>query len=170
MIQVGGNDLDRLAKITEPAIRLLNRVGGLALVVMTLLITADVIGRRMLRHPVVGTYDLVGLLNGVLVAFAMAYTYAVKGHVAVELLTQWLPRRVQGVLSALVSLMSLFFFAILIWQIVAYGTGVLHSGEASMTVGIPLFPFAYGIAFGLVPLCVLILIDFIKSIAKVIAK
>jgi TRAP-type C4-dicarboxylate transport system permease small subunit len=170
MIQVGGNDLDRLAKITEPAIRLLNRVGGLALVVMTLLITADVIGRRMLRHPVVGTYDLVGLLNGVLVAFAMAYTYAVKGHVAVELLTQWLPRRVQGVLSALVSLMSLFFFAILIWQIVAYGTRVLHSGETSMTVGIPLFPFAYGIAFGLVPLCVLILIDFIKSIAKVIAK
>jgi TRAP-type C4-dicarboxylate transport system permease small subunit len=169
MIQVRGNDLDRLAKITEPAIRLLNRVGGLALVVMTLLICADVLG-RMLKHPVVGTYDLVGLLNGVLVAFAMAYTYAVKGHVAVELLTQWLPRRVQGVLSALVSLMSLFFFAILIWQIVAYGTGVLHSGEASMTVGIPLFPFAYGIALGLVPLCLLILIDFIKSIAKVIAK
>ena len=39
-----------------------------------------------------------------------------------------------------------------------------------MTVGIPLFPFVYGIAFGLIPLCLLLLIDFIKSIGKVIAK
>jgi TRAP-type C4-dicarboxylate transport system permease small subunit len=145
--------LDRLEKITDPTIRLLNRVSGLALVVMTLLITADVIGRRVLRHPVVGTYDLVGLLNGVVVAFAMAYTYTVKGHVAVELLTQGLPPRAKGVLGALVSLMSLFFFVILIWQLVAYGTGVWQSGETSMTVGIPIFPFAYGIALGLVPLC-----------------
>jgi TRAP-type C4-dicarboxylate transport system permease small subunit len=161
--------LDRLAKKTEPVIRLLNRVGGLALVVMTLLICADVIG-RMLKHPVAGTYDLVGLLNGVLVAFAMAYTYAIKGHVAVELLTQCLPPRVQGVLGAIVSLMGLFFFVILIWQLAVYGAGVLRSGEVSMTVGIPLFPFVYGIAFGLIPLCLLILIDFIKSIAKAIAK
>jgi TRAP-type C4-dicarboxylate transport system permease small subunit len=132
-----------------------------------LLICADVLG-RMLKHPVVGTYDLVGLLNGVVVAFAMAYTYAIKGHVSVELLTLRLPPRVQAVLGAFVSLMSLFFFAILIWQIVAYGTGVLRSGEASMTVGIPLYPFVYGIALGLVPLCLLILMDFIKSIAKAI--
>jgi TRAP-type C4-dicarboxylate transport system permease small subunit len=161
--------LDWLTKITEPFIRLLNRVGGLALVVMTLLICADVLG-RMLKHPVTGTYDLVGLLNGVIVAFAMAYTYSIKGHVAVELLTQGLRPRVKGVLGALVSLMSLFFFVILIWQLVVYGIGVWRSGEASMTVGIPIFPFAYGIALGLVPLCVLILIDFIKSVGKVIAK
>jgi TRAP-type C4-dicarboxylate transport system permease small subunit len=161
--------LDRLTKITDPTIRLLNRVGGVALVAMTLLICADVVG-RMLKHPVVGTYDLVGLLNGMVVAFAMAYTYAIKGHVAVELLTLRLPPRVQAVLGAFVSLMSLFFFAILIWQLVVYGTGVLRSGETSMTVGIPLFPFVYGIALGLIPLCLLIFIDFIKSIAKVIAK
>ena len=161
--------MDRLAKKTEPVIRFLNRVGGLALVVMTLLICADVIG-RMLKHPVVGTYDLVGLLNGVLVAFAMAYTYAIKGHVAVELLTQMLPPRVQGGLRVIVSLMGLFFFVILIWQLALYGLGVQRSGEASMTVGIPLFPFVYGIAFGLIPLCLLLLIDFIKSIGKVIAK
>jgi TRAP-type C4-dicarboxylate transport system permease small subunit len=161
--------LDRLPKKTEPIIRLLNRVGGLALVVMTLLICADVIG-RMLKHPVPGTYDLVGLLNGVLVAFAMAYTYGIKGHVAVELLTQWLPPRVQGVLGAIVSLMGLFFFVILIWQLAVYGAGVLRSGEVSMTVGIPIFPFVFGIAFGLIPLCLLILIDFFKSIAKAKAK
>jgi TRAP-type C4-dicarboxylate transport system permease small subunit len=144
----------------------LNRVGGLALVIMTLLISADVLG-RMLKHPIAATYDLVGLLNGVLVAFAMAYTYAVKGHVAVELLTHRLPARARAVLAAIVSLMSGVFFAILIWQLIVYGTGLLRTGEASMTVGIPLFPFVFGIAFGLVPLCVLIIIEFIKSIAKV---
>jgi len=43
-----------------------------------------------------------------------------------------------------------------------------RSGELSMTALVPFYPYVYGIAFGCVLLCLVILADFIKSEVKAV--
>jgi TRAP-type C4-dicarboxylate transport system permease small subunit len=59
-------------------------IAGAGLVGMPLLIVADVIGIKILSNPVPGGIELVTFFAVIAIAFAVAYTQAMRGHVAVD--------------------------------------------------------------------------------------
>jgi len=67
----------RFGKIITLLSRRLNWIAAGAIIVMMLLTTADVI-LRIFRHPIPGTYEIVGLLGAVVVSFSLAYTTVEK--------------------------------------------------------------------------------------------
>ena len=85
----------------------LNGVSAAAVVFIMLLTCADVV-MRLFGRPIPGTYELVGYFGAVIVAFAMAYTSVERGHIAVELLVDRLPRRPRHVVEALSALAGAF--------------------------------------------------------------
>jgi TRAP-type C4-dicarboxylate transport system permease small subunit len=126
---------------------LFNILAGVAVVVMMLLTCADVL-LRLLRHPIPGTYELVGFLGTVIISFALALTSLEKGHIAVEILVERFPARVQSGIEAITSLIGATLFALLAWQSLVYGADMRHSGEVSVTLTMPIYPFIWGIAAG----------------------
>ena len=96
-----------------------NALAGAAVVVMMLLTCADVL-LRLLRRPIPGTYEIIGFLGTVVISFSLAYTSLEKGHIAVEILVEKLPRRVQVGVEAVTSLIGAALFALITWQSLVY--------------------------------------------------
>jgi TRAP-type C4-dicarboxylate transport system permease small subunit len=154
--------LERAVTVTS---RWFNYAACLAVVVMMLLSCADV-ALRLFGAPIPGTYEMVGFLGTVIISFALAYTSIQRGHVAVELIFDKLPPRAQCFVEAAGNLTGAALFGLMAWQSFAYGTDLRHSGEVSLTLQMPIYPFVYGIALGSGMLALVLLIDFIRSLRR----
>jgi TRAP-type C4-dicarboxylate transport system permease small subunit len=144
-----------------------NVLAGAAVVVMMLLTCADVV-LRLLRHPIPGTYEMVGFLGTVVVSLALAHTSLEKGHIAVEILVEKLPRRIQTAVEAATSLLGAALFTLISWQSLAYAADLKQSGEVSVTLTMPIYPFICGIAAGSGLLCLVLLSESIRSAVRAV--
>mgnify|MGYP001499300957 CR=1 FL=1 len=141
-------------------------IAGASVLIMMLLTCADVV-LRLFAHPIPGTYELIGFLGALLISFSMAYTSVERSHIAVEIFVTRLPRRVQFAIEGFVSLISVVLFGIIAWQSQVYAMDLKQSGEISLTLGIPVYPFVAGIAIGCGFLCLVLLFDVAKSARRV---
>jgi TRAP-type C4-dicarboxylate transport system permease small subunit len=155
----------RLERAVTVMSRRFNYTACLAVVVMMLLSCADV-ALRLFGAPIPGAYEMVGFLGTVIISFALAYTSIQRGHVAVELIFDKLPPRAQCFVEAAGNLIGSALFGLIAWQCHAYGTDLRHSGEVSLTLQMPIYPFVYGIALGSGMLALVLLIDFIRSLKR----
>jgi len=141
-------------------------IAAMAIVVMMSLTCADVI-LRMFRRPIPGTYEIVSFLGAVAVSFAMAHTTAKRGHVAVSLLVQLFPKRLQDIIESIVSIFGVVLFGLIAWQSVLYGMDCQRAGEVSLTLQLPFYPVIYGVALSAVVVCLVLLVDLAGAIGKV---
>jgi len=160
--------IDRWEKCVQSLSRWLNWVGGVALVAMLGLTVVDVIGIKFFRWPVPGAPEMVGFIGVMVIAFAMAYTLFVRGHIQVEFFVMRMPKRGQAISTAFVSLLGLALFVLLAWQSYEYGLVLQTTGEVSMTRRIPFYPFVYAMAFCCIPVCLVLLADILKSVMKAV--
>jgi TRAP-type C4-dicarboxylate transport system permease small subunit len=162
--------LKRLETISHLLSKWFSWVGGIGLVVMLGLIVADIVGIKLFKNPVPGAIEIVAFLGVVVTAFAIAYTYILRGHIQVEFFVMRLPARVQAVVASFVFLLGIALFILLAWRSYAYGRVLQVSGEVSMTQGIPFYPFVYAIALCCIPVCLVLLVELLKSVLKVMKK
>ncbi|MBN2467618.1 MAG: TRAP transporter small permease [Deltaproteobacteria bacterium] len=143
-----------------------NWIAAGAVVVMMLLTSSDVV-LRLFRHPLPGAYEIVGLLGAIIISFSLAYTSVEKGHIAVEFLVQRFSRGVQACFSVFNDLFSTALFAVIAWQTFAYAGDLKRTGEVSLTVQAPVYPFVYGVAIGSGLLCVVLMLDLLTSLHEI---
>ena len=146
-----------------------NWIAAGAIVAMMLLTSADVI-LRLFRHPIPGTYEIVGLLGAIAISFSLAYTSVERGHIAVEFLFQKFPKKVRLFISAINDFLCLFLFGLLTWQTILLASDLKQSGEVSMTLEMPIYPYVFGISIGCGLLSLILLNDFLKSVSRVATK
>jgi TRAP-type C4-dicarboxylate transport system permease small subunit len=147
--------------------RFCDRIAQVAVVAMMLLVVGNILGRKLWK-PIYGTFDFVGFLGAILVAFALAYCALKKGHIEVELVMARLPERAQGIIGSITHMLSLAIFSLITWQCIVLGDDMRRSGELSMTALVPSYPYIYAVAFGCALLCVVILVDIIKSLVQAV--
>jgi TRAP-type C4-dicarboxylate transport system permease small subunit len=135
--------------------RAFNWVAAAAVAAMMLLTCLDVV-LRIFRRPILGTYEMVGLLGAVFAAFSLAYTSLERGHIAVDFLVQKLAPKTQVAIDAVNALVCLVLFGLVTWQCTIYAMDLQASGEVSMTLQAPIHPFVYGIALGFAMLCIVL--------------
>jgi len=162
--------IDRLEKFASSVSNWLNWVAGAGLVAMISLIVADIIGIKFFNWPVPGAIEMVGFLGVVVTAFAIAYTQVLRGHIQVEFFVMRLPRRAQASVTAFVSLLGVTLFALLAWRSYDFALVLQNTGEVSMTQRIPFYPFVHAIAFCCIPVCLVLLVEFLKSVTKAAKK
>ena len=146
-----------------------DRIAQAAVMAMMLLVVANIVGRP-LGTSIFGTLDFVGFINAVLVAFALAYCAIHKGHIQVEMLVQRLPERVQSIIDIFTNVLSLGIFAVITWQCLLLAIDKLVGNEVSITALVPFHYYIFAVAFGCALLCMVILINLIKSVLKVVNR
>jgi len=161
--------LNHVEKIVHGFSRMLNRVSGVALVAMMGLVFGNVV-LRSLWHPILGTYEFVGFLASVTISFALAHCAVNKGHVAISLLVDRLPARLRALLDVLVAAIGSGLYLLLAWQCSKYALNIWHTGEVSLTTETPFYPFIFGVAFGLLMLAAVLVVDLVKSLGKALKK
>jgi len=156
-------------RISKGLAKRLYWVAGTAIVAMMLLTCADVV-LRYFRMPIPGTYELVCFLGAAAIAFAMAYTSVEKGHVSVRFVVELFPHKIQGLINGITSGFGLFLFALIAWQSAIYANELRLSGEVSLTLELPFYPFVYGVGFSAAVVCLILLSDLYKNLMKMFAK
>jgi len=144
----------------------LNWIAGAGMVIMLALIVTDIVATKAFKWPIPGGIELVGFLGVVVIAFSIAHTQALRGHIEVEFLTSRLPRRAQRAISCVVYVLGMGLFAILAWTSIDYGYDLQASGEVSMTQGIPFYPFVYGISLCCISVVLVLMAQLLKAVVK----
>ncbi len=138
---------DVFTRTVHGASRLMVWVAAVAVVSMMLLTCADIV-LRWLRRPIPGTYELVGFFGALAVAFALAHTSVVKGHIAVDFLVQRLSPRWQAVVDIVNAVVAAALFGLVAWRSTVQAAALRRVGEVSMTLQLPVYPVVYGVAAG----------------------
>ena len=135
--------------------------------VMLGLIVADIVGAKLFKWPIPGGIEMVGFLGVTVIAFAIAQTQVLRGHIEVEFLMTRLPDTVQRIIAGLVYLLGMALFALLAWRSYDFAHTLQVKGEVSMTQQIPFYPFVYGVAFCSVAVLLVLLVQLVRALTRV---
>ncbi|MBN2232263.1 MAG: TRAP transporter small permease [Deltaproteobacteria bacterium] len=139
-------------------VRWFNYGAALCVVLMMGLTCADVIG-RLFRHPILGTYEMVGLLGALAIALALPSTTLEKGHVAVDFLVEKCPSHLRRLIDILMSLLGAVLFALIAWQSLLYADGLRETGEVTLSCQLPFWPVVDAIAVSALLVSVVLLAE-----------
>ena len=141
-------------------------IGLVGLLVMMVVTCIDVVGAKVFRCPLMGSIDIVQLGQTVAIAFAASMALILGRHVQVEFFVRLLPRRLGAFINSCILLLGLGLFMVILWQMSVFGYSLQTSGDTSATIYIPYYPFAYGIALACIPVCLVFLWEFLKSLKR----
>jgi TRAP-type C4-dicarboxylate transport system permease small subunit len=120
-------------------------ISGVVLTCLMLLTTADVIG-RIFDHPIIGTYDFVGLGGAIVLGFGLPVTSWARNHICVEFLYEkWSPS-VQKAATIITRLIGIVLFVFIGWNLYKLGYDLQVAGEVTLTRHLPFHPVAYALA------------------------
>ena len=152
--------------------RIVSWIGRATLGAIALLLTADVFLRGAFDQVIVGTFDLVGLLNVVLASCCIAYTASDRSHIAIKSLTLRFTVRTRVLVNSIAFLFGTVFAGLVAWRMImrAMDEMALVVGPKTAMLEIPYAPFMIlgGVCFFV--LCLEFLVSFSELLAQARTK
>jgi TRAP-type C4-dicarboxylate transport system permease small subunit len=141
--------------------RVFNVIAGISLTFLMLLTVMDVI-LRALKRPIVGTYELVAFSGAVAIGFAVPLTSWLRGHIFVDFFILRFSQKVRNIFNITTRCLVIVLFFLIGWNLIKYGMDLQKSGEVSLTLQMPFYPVAYGVAVCCFVQCLVLICDVIK--------
>jgi len=116
--------------------------GAVVLAIMLLLTYADVIGREILKRPIVANIEMTELLMGLVVYLGVSLTTRVRGHVRVDILLNVLPQRVRAIADAITLFLCALFVSAMAWRLYERAVVKFTKGDETDLWKIPTWPIA----------------------------
>lgn len=127
--------------MVERGTLLLGFLGGVTLFLLMGLTVVAVVMRYIFNAPILGAQDVSELSLVLVVFLGLPYCGWTKGHVAVDLISTFVPAVKLRFTDAIMLFVSGVLFVYVSWQMWAQGVDALEYGDASNLVEIPYFPF-----------------------------
>jgi TRAP-type C4-dicarboxylate transport system permease small subunit len=141
--------------------RFLNIIAGISLTFLMLLTVMDVI-LRTLKRPIVGTYELVAFAGAIVIGFSVPLTSWMRGHIFVDFFILRFSQKVRNIFNITTRCLVIVLFFLIGWNLIKYGIDLQKSGEVSLTLQMPFYPVAYGVAVCCFVQCLVLICDVIK--------
>jgi len=160
----------------ESVIYSINRVtaviAAVVLAGMMLLTVGDVVGRYFFNNPIKGTWELIGFLLICAGTWGLGYCQMERGHISVNIILNRFSQRVQAIILSFTYLIGLAAFSIVCWRMfmLSYKYFTMPRGNVSDTLELPLAPFMLILSIGAGLIALVLIIDLIRSLAKVVRK
>ena len=162
--------VSQFSRVIDPVTRIINGVGVGILAVMMFFTVTDVCLRYFFNRPFASSFELTEFMMAILVAFGLAYTARLDGHIKVDILTSRLPKRIQAAISSFTNLVCVVVFILIAWQSFAQAKTLYLSGLTSEVLYIPVFPFVLMTGIGFALLGLVFLINFFVSLSQTMKK
>jgi TRAP-type C4-dicarboxylate transport system permease small subunit len=153
--------LSRFENVIISISKTLNVIAGTALSVMMFLTVVDV-SLRAFGKPIVGTYEIVGLLLAIVIGFGIPQVSSDRGHVYMEFLLNILSTKNKAILNTFTRILCIFLFILIGYNLFSVGMEFHASGEVSPTIKLPFFPMAYCIGVCCFIECFVFIVDILK--------
>ncbi|WP_052144878.1 TRAP transporter small permease [Halalkalibacter okhensis] len=153
--------------VVKKASKGLENIAAVILFLSAMLVIANVISRRVFNMPITGTLDLVLFFTTALIALSIAYCAVDGGHISISIFVDRLPKKVQKIINVIIGTISALFLVLVARQLVLYAISSHASGDVSLTLRWPHYPFIIllAVGFGVLALVVIgqVLSLFIKE-------
>jgi len=136
-------------------------IAGISLTFMLVLTTADVV-LRIFGKPIPGAVEIISICGGIVIGFTVPITSWMKGHIAVDFLTNALPEKVRNGVEIITRCVGIGLFLMIAWNSWKIGTGFFTGKEVSGTLELPLYPVEYALAGCFFVLALVLFCDIIK--------
>jgi len=156
--------LDRITGGLQRVSTAIRYVSIVFLLGMALLTVVDAIGRYLIRSPLVGAAEMVGLEQLFVISFAIVYTWVLKGHITIDIVCSKFPQKVQALLDGITRLVTVGLLAYVVLQMVNTSFRFKAMGQHTGVAEIPLWPFALIASIGFALLGIVILVDFLNQV------
>ena len=130
-----------------------------------ILIVTNVVSRRI-SYPILGTYELAGLLMAIAAVPALSYAELKKSHVSVTILEDHLNTKNKMILGVFLSLITLFSLALLFLGSTKTIIQNWSLGEASEILRFPVIPIRIFFVYGLLSWCLVIILNLIENMKE----
>jgi TRAP-type C4-dicarboxylate transport system permease small subunit len=105
---------------------------------------------------------LVAVAGAVVIGFAVPETSLEKGHVYVDFLIENRSDAVRNAILVLTRIMGIALFGLLSYRLCLKGIHLYKTGEVSLTLQLPYYPAAFGLAFCFFIQCFALIADIFK--------
>ncbi len=136
-----GSPPNAYARIVKGISHKIAYVAAVFTLVMMLLTVSDVCLRYFFNSPIVGGYELTGLLMILIFAPSLAWAAAKEINVRVDLVVNKLPLRAQGIFDTVTCLLSLVVTVAITWFTVPQTIFIYDIMSVSDQLDIPFYPF-----------------------------
>jgi C4-dicarboxylate transporter, DctQ subunit len=131
----------KISRILDRICLGIEMVAGMMMALITILIVVSAIGRYLLSWPVPDAFDLSRLLLGSAIMWGFASVGYRGTHIMVDIVAELMPPRIRKWMDAFSWLVLLAFTILLTWKLFDRVQSAAASGEATMDMRIPAWPF-----------------------------
>ena len=160
--------MEQLSGLVKRVSSILDKLAGLCIFSVLILIIANIILRTVFNRPILGTYELAGFLTAMGMALALAHCAFQDGHIAVGIIMERFSRKIQSLTAVFVNVASLILWSAGVWSLVKFAQAMKKRGLVSPSAEIPVYPIIYLVAIGLLGLCLVLLFKSLVSLREVL--
>jgi TRAP-type C4-dicarboxylate transport system permease small subunit len=133
-------------------------------VILMLLDTADVVGRKFFDSPIIGTMELSQVIMGGVVLLGWSYTQRYRGHVFVDMFISKYPPRVRVIMDIIMLCLSLVLFAFITYA--SWVLAVQHIDEHRVfpTLRTTSTPYYFFVPIGGFFMCLEMILQIIEQV------
>lgn len=140
---------------------IVNIIGISLIILMTLMIVVDILGRLLFSKPIDGSYEIVEYAMVIIIVFAMGFCQVKHGHIEVSAVVDRFPKKLQSVANFITSFFAFAMMAMIAWQTFVKAGMDIKAGTTSGVLYIPKYPFEFIAAFGFALIALVFLIQMI---------
>ena len=127
-------------------------------------VTVSVFMRILFHSPISGIVDIVSMLSGLTVAFALSITEKNEKHVRVDFVREYFPPAISTVVYALINALMLGILGLILWRFVLYAQSTYLIGSQTWIMFLPHWPVVLSLAIGILAFLITALYNVLNSI------
>jgi len=159
-----------LEKTLSDVAHRVSNVGQGVLMVMVLLVVVDIILRRLFNSPLPWSLEVVEVMLVVVVFFSVAYCGARRAHVSIDVLISRFPPKARAIVDTFTYILGIVLFGVMAWGGAASAMGKWDTHHITGILPIPIYPFAFVVAFGSLLLALVLLAQLLNLIINTVSK
>lgn len=156
--------MERFERFVKNVSKTFEWVGVVGYLIMVLVNVIDVVGSKFFNFPLPGAFEVTSFAQVVAIALTIPIGLYLGFHISIDFILERFPDTPKRLINIFVSVVFVIFFGLILYQTLEYGYSLQVSEEIGSVSKIPLFPFAYVIAIGIVPIILFYIIKTITSI------
>ncbi len=162
--------MQRIKGVVERLSKWADRLGAFCIAACMFLVVGNILLRTIIKKPILGTYEYVGLIIAVAIGLSLANCEQGDGNISLNVITEKLPPKIRFFVDLAGKLVSLLFIGISTFYVFRYAGLIYLSREVTPTTKTLFYPFIYMVAFGLLLLCLTIAVKIFKLFEKAVEK
>jgi TRAP-type C4-dicarboxylate transport system permease small subunit len=161
------NNNSPIIKGFYPFVKILDYISWLTLFAMMMITISDVFLRKFTNTSILGTVELTEFMMVIVVFCSLAQCEVDDGHIRVDLIMNKFNSKIQGYVDSITQILSTILFILMSTSIYHHAVSMKASGEITMDLGIPLYPFIYIAFLGCIVMSLVLFCKTIIIISKV---